>query len=474
MKKSLVLAVAAASVMAFAAPAFAAPVNPFADVRADHWAYEAVTGLYKAGLVSGNEGKFMGTTSMTRYEMAQVVYAAMQKMEKATPDQKAAIEKLQKEFATELKGLGARIAKLEAGQKAPSVIMMGQVRFTAAYRNDKQTNAAIYGGLNKDKKSFVTYRTRLEAYAPFGKDFAAFIRLRAQDYDVNYGSFSGAGSMGQVKVEQQWFSWNKPFGLNTKAQIGRQGFWLGKGGLQMAVGDVDLVTLTGKVSNVNWKAFYGNLGTVSFQNLGEFGRFAAVDFNTKISKKVTVGGFYEKKIWIDDAANGLVPTGKKAHNKDFSVISGNFDVKVSKNLSVMGEFAKNTAVDAAGGTADLVAKPKAYWVGVTTGDPSLYPAFGLSIPWAKNGAQSFGLVYKYIETGAVPATWNQNNSILGNTTGGLLKLDNNVKGFEAVYTRALASNVVLVGQAGTMKQAKKTLAEDKLTNYAIAQLYFQF
>ena len=71
MKKFLaVLAVVA--IVAFAAPAFAA--NPFMDVPAGHWSYDAVAQLASKGIVSGYpDGAFKGGQPATRYEVASVV-----------------------------------------------------------------------------------------------------------------------------------------------------------------------------------------------------------------------------------------------------------------------------------------------------------------------------------------------------------------------------------------------------------------
>lgn len=51
----------------------------FPDVPENHWAYEAVAAMAKAGLVKGYpDGEFKGDRTMTRYEFAQIVYNAIQ------------------------------------------------------------------------------------------------------------------------------------------------------------------------------------------------------------------------------------------------------------------------------------------------------------------------------------------------------------------------------------------------------------
>ena len=117
MKKSLVLAMA----MALGVTASAYAANPFSDVPAGHWAYDAVNKLAAAGVVDGYpDGTYGGDKLMTRYEMAQIVAKAMAKG--------ANVDKLAAEFADELDSLGVRVANLE--KKADNVKITGQARFS--------------------------------------------------------------------------------------------------------------------------------------------------------------------------------------------------------------------------------------------------------------------------------------------------------------------------------------------------------
>ncbi len=120
MKKSLVLAMA----MALGVTASAYAANPFSDVPAGHWAYDAVNKLAAEGVVDGYpDGTYGGDKLMTRYEMAQIVAKEMAKG--------ANVDKLAAEFADELDSLGVRVANLE--KKADNVKITGEVR--ASYRD---------------------------------------------------------------------------------------------------------------------------------------------------------------------------------------------------------------------------------------------------------------------------------------------------------------------------------------------------
>ena len=128
MKKTLVSALTTALVVGAASTTFAA-ANPFADVPADHWAYDAVAQLVQDGIVNGYsaDGTYKGDQNMSRYEMAQIVAKAMAKSDAADNNNKALIEKLSAEFSDELANLGVRVANLEA--KTDNVKWNGLIRY---------------------------------------------------------------------------------------------------------------------------------------------------------------------------------------------------------------------------------------------------------------------------------------------------------------------------------------------------------
>ena len=183
MKKSLVLAMA----MALGVTASAYAANPFSDVPAGHWAYDAVNKLAAEGVVDGYpDGTYGGDKLMTRYEMAQIVAKAMAKG--------ANVDKLAAEFADELDSLGVRVANLE--KKADNVKITGQIR--ASYGDsDKGGN---YGKL----------RTRLFVNGQINEDWTYTARLQnEQDYTDNDGEDTDvklnwayvSGRVGGVKLD---------------------------------------------------------------------------------------------------------------------------------------------------------------------------------------------------------------------------------------------------------------------------------
>ena len=82
----------------------------FPDVPANHWAYEAVTKLAGNDVVAGYpDGEFHGDRTMTRYEMAEIIYKAMNRGVQVD-------QKLVEEFKPEME----QVAANETTQAAPA------------------------------------------------------------------------------------------------------------------------------------------------------------------------------------------------------------------------------------------------------------------------------------------------------------------------------------------------------------------
>ena len=96
-------------------PVFA---SPFADVPADHWAYDAIVELAAAGLIEGYpDGTYGGARMMTRYEAAMVFARALRRLETqiASMDLLPELDKVKAELMAEIEA-----AKAAAGQQAPA------------------------------------------------------------------------------------------------------------------------------------------------------------------------------------------------------------------------------------------------------------------------------------------------------------------------------------------------------------------
>ena len=223
MKKSLVLAMA----MALGVTASAYAANPFSDVPAGHWAYDAVNKLAAEGVVDGYpDGTYGGDKLMTRYEMAQIVAKAMAKG--------ANVDKLAAEFADELDSLGVRVANLE--KKSDNVKITGQIR--ASYRS----------GDNSAHESYL--RTRLFLNGQVNEDWSYTGRLQNRQYFDN--------ESGDDDLELNWAYVSGPVG-GVKVEAGRQDFVKSDvmdtrgDGVKLTYGDqVKVIGWAYKASSSNW------------------------------------------------------------------------------------------------------------------------------------------------------------------------------------------------------------------------------
>lgn len=204
MKKTLVSALTTALVVGAASTTFAA-ANPFADVPADHWAYDAVAQLVQDGIVNGYaaDGTYKGDQNMSRYEMAQIVAKAMAKSEAADNNNKALIDKLAAEFSDELANLGVRVADLEA--KTDNVKWEGLIRY-----DWKSNNFAANTGHAKTKDGDNTVKLRFEPSMVINENWTGHARI---DYDVQKDN-TGAASTDVQKIyaEGQYDKFNVKLG----------------------------------------------------------------------------------------------------------------------------------------------------------------------------------------------------------------------------------------------------------------------
>ena len=191
MKKTLVSALTTALVVGAASTTFAA-ANPFSDVPADHWAYDAVSQLAADGVIEGyGDTTFRGNQNITRYEMAQMIAKAMAKSDVSAAD-KALIDKLAAEFSDELGNLGVRVSNLE--RNADMVKWNGLVEYTyTSTRHDA-------GMTDKERKLNDNDLTlRLEPKAEVNKNWDVHARL---DADIKLDSDKGHD--GTVDLKRVW------------------------------------------------------------------------------------------------------------------------------------------------------------------------------------------------------------------------------------------------------------------------------
>ena len=218
MKKTLVSALTTALVIGAASTTFAAS-NPFSDVPADHWAYDAVTQLAADGVIEGyGDSTFQGNKNITRYEMAQMVAKAMAKTDVSAAD-KALIDKLAAEFSDELNNLGVRVSNLE--KHSDMVKWNGKLRYTySSKRVEDEAKDDSKDKTNKDELLF-----RLEPTAEVNDHWNVKARVDAKTY---MDSDSGQNDSDEVKLKRAYAEGNYK---NFSTQLGKFGLYTPEEGL---------------------------------------------------------------------------------------------------------------------------------------------------------------------------------------------------------------------------------------------------
>ncbi|HWQ61616.1 MAG TPA: S-layer homology domain-containing protein [Negativicutes bacterium] len=416
MKKGVVFAIIALFSLSIAGTALAEPagtVNPFVDVPAKHWAYGAISQLQKAGIIDGYGDKtFRGDNTLTRYEMAVLVARAMSRSEMADKKNQETIEKLQKEFALELKKMGIRIAALE--KKTDNAFWTGEAR--TRYSHDGKKD-----GTGQNRASTVLEeRARLYIKGQINPGWA-FIGRFETTQDLRQSSSSTAsgttnlnlsyveGPVGQLKVSAGRVPYIPAYGLMADSVYN---------GVQ-----VDF----GKIGDLGVRAFYG-----------------------RESKTGQVSDGAKKYIVSNDI---YAPTAKQdtdLRGVELSVANGGTNVK--------GAYLEYTGQNAT--ISKTTPAAKMWELGFDTklaADWTLKAVVGKSNAQTQNNARVIGLAYKsydirkansynyYIDYRNLErlATFNSTYNVdsIGNIVGG--KNIHGVKGIEFGMNYVLDKNILL-------------------------------
>ena len=215
MKRTSALLLAAMTFSTVAAMA----ENPFTDVPASHWAYDAIVDLGAKGILMGYpDGSYKGENTVNRYQLALIVAKALARVEQelgegnnpfSNEDLKT-LEKLTVEFADELALIGVKVVALEDELKAIKEDVDG-VKKDVADIKSKMANGvsgfdkiSISGdmlvrhddGLNGTVGQATNARLRLRVDAKIDDRIDAAVRtvLYADTYGSNLGGAAGASS----------------------------------------------------------------------------------------------------------------------------------------------------------------------------------------------------------------------------------------------------------------------------------------
>ena len=331
MKKTLVSALTTALVVGAASTTFAA-ANPFSDVPADHWAYDAVSQLAADGVIEGyGDSTFKGNRNITRYEMAQMVAKAMAKNTSGVD--KALVDKLAAEFAAELNNLGVRVANLE--RNADMVKWNGEARYTFSRSSEENSG---------DDSSTNQFKLRLEPSAEVNKNWHVNARLDANidskdddtsnlslqriwaqgdysNFKVKLGKFGGMNNDSFADVN---FSGAEvTFGKNVKGILG--------------AGRLNRNSYGDKTANVTGAANYQYVGIEGQKNKFSGGLYwhhlnrgnLAGELNTYYNAKYGVANTYS-----DDN-----------EKSEFNLIAAKAAYRFNKNIAMNGFYATNRNAD---------------------------------------------------------------------------------------------------------------------------------
>ncbi len=415
MKKKLVASLAAAMVLGVAGTSFAAS-NPFVDVPAKHWSYDAVTKLANAGIVDGyGDGTFRGDKTISRYEMAQIVAKAMAHSDQATAEQKAAIDKLSVEFAEELEGLNVRVTKLE--KNASTIKVTGEARLR-------------YEDFSDDSGSTWKLRNRIHLGGNINDQWTYFGRLEATN-DLKGGDTN-------VTMHNAYVKGNI---AGTTTTIGRFDYFLNHGmlidsqlnGVNVAFGNV-----------LKANVFYGKDKSDelfgSKANPGLYLTVTGIGLNYAASKATSFnGGYYEYE--SKDKANYFGTDGDTRE-----IWEAGFKTQFAPNFYLTGSYAESDASD----------QDTAYFTQVT------YKGANKS----KVGSYGAWVQYRDIEGTVAPAT--TFNGVFTKANGQA----NGGKGYEVGFNYTPVLNTVL-----RVKYAKieptTNISSDKVDFYqAQAEFFF--
>ena len=395
MKKSLVLAMA----MALGVTASAYAANPFSDVPAGHWAYDAVNKLAAAGVVDGYpDGTYGGDKLMTRYEMAQIVAKAMAKG--------ANVDKLAAEFADELDSLGVRVANLE--KKADNVKITGQARFS--YKD-------LSGDVDGDGAAL---RTRLWVTGQVNEDWTYTGMFQ------NTQDFSNEEGDEDVKLNRAY--------LNGRL-----------GGLDVQAGRWDEVLFTGNVLDSyldGVKVSYGDKVKVfglaakgaSHQDDNVDYLFDSEDRLYVVGVEADMGAVNAYAAYLETDASYDKQYVDNGENMDKEIWNVGFNYKFAQDFTLAAEYMRGNEeyfdTDKDGWWADLA------WKGASADEPGSY---GLHVGYFDQSANAY---LSPTTVGFVAGSWDD-------LTGKVLDPDSDVfregyKGWNVGASYALAKNIVAV------------------------------
>ena len=338
MKKTIVSALTTALVVGAASTTFAA-TNPFSDVPADHWSYDAVSQLAADGVIDGyGDNTFKGDKNVTRYEMAQMVAKAMAKTNVSGTD-KALVDKLAAEFADELNTLGVRVSNLE--RNADQVKWNGEARYTYTSMRDESQS--------KNKTNDDELLLRLEPSAEVNNNWHVNARLDAStNMSKDSGTAPNTTEDSNVSLQRIWA--DGQYG-NTNIKLGKLPMQLDSdllfddeiSGASLTTGKDLKLTLqagrwdmNGSTNNSYINDAVNSNGSDDASNMQSVGLQYGKD-------KLSIGAAYHHL--NSDVLTKMADYRNGSTSDDAQIWSANLGYTFDKNVALTGKYAQNAKAD---------------------------------------------------------------------------------------------------------------------------------
>ena len=416
MKK--ILALAAVAALTAGVSAYAA--NPFSDVTADDWAYQAVSDLSAQGVVEGYpDGTFKGERNMTRYELAQIVARLMAKEDQLNAEQQATLDKLAGEYADELANLGVRVSNLE--KKVGNLYWSGDARMRYTASSSDQKADAYDGRIRLNVKGQVNDATYVQGQFVNNMNFK--------------DEASSNTTMAQIYV-------NHNFNKNVAVRLGRQpiafgnqGGWLYNGlegydGAQVSYNNGKLALTTG----------FGQLNASDM----DFTKPTVKSTDIYFAKGAYDFGFAKLN------ADYIADKDSEAQYRD-EIYGVGLNIPVQK-FNVFGEYWKNTTA------ADKY--DTAWNAGLSYGKAD----------WKKAGTWDLSVAYNDVDYNVYFGGGTWHNDMLKNFTAGYLNAYN-LTFWTAIANVTLQKNVQLHAEYAFAADAEGTYGVDPDDSWTVSLNY---
>ena len=389
-KKTLIAAVLAATTLS-ASTAFAAEANPFNDVPKDHWSYDALAMLARDGVIDGyGDGTFQGDKTMNRYEMAAIVAKAAEKYGTAELQDKGVINKLEREYAQELKDMEVRLTAVESDvkdlkAKQSSFKMYGdaRIRYFANKDMSGHDNSGNSGVHHFEK------RVRLGIYGEPAKNLTVDGRLKYDDKSGKHNgwnngdrnlsnwdrSYSNQDSFHLDKMSLNWHN------AGTTTSVGRTQISLGQGLLYWE-NPVDGFYVEHQFGpKTNLMLGYGDISAEGWQNSNIWTTFGNLKVQTSKATQLTAAFLHTNTDnTVGDVLDDYTEQEKETDYK-FNQYALGFNTQFAPRWNLIAEYVRNNA--------GCMRDKSGFWTRVTYGSPEGY--------WVKGG--TFQLYGEYFALG---------------------------------------------------------------------------